>query len=159
MAGGLPPVLRVMTGTLVTHTDDTAVASAICAGFHYLLLREFSRQQPALSLLYDVEVTFGPSEPGSIRTPFEILIKIKDRVAKAIAKMTAAEMIMIALAIPPAFNEGGKIYGEVVRAAATTLQQEMPQYKPEFTVIESAPTKESRGRVFIVVPGDSEDKK
>src|SRR5437867_1941051 len=98
----LPDIFAVVEGTLSVATDDDFVGLTALRGFEYLLSCEFARQQPALSLLYDLELVLTSARSGSRHYHFKLLVKLKKRVKAELHKAGAIAIISLALGIPSA---------------------------------------------------------
>jgi hypothetical protein len=122
----LTETLRVIEGVLAVDTDDWSTASVAAAGFRYLLTLEFSRQQPALALLYELDFQILKVERGSYRFLFKLWVKLKKRVATELKKADAVAIITAALAIPPAVTESIHIYERLFPPVQAQLQRDLP---------------------------------
>ncbi len=136
VAAELPEILRIVAGELVVETDDPATARIAFAGFRYRLALEFARQQPALALLYEIEIEAGAMERGSIHIPFRIWIRLKRHVAAELKKAGAVAVIAAALALPGAIKDVREIYHDLFTTTQTQLQHDLPACKPVIAITE-----------------------
>jgi hypothetical protein len=129
----LPEILQVIEGTLVVDTNDLATAEVALKGFQYLLALEFARQQPALALLYNLDIQVMEPEYGTIHFPFKIRINLKERVAAEFKKLKKIEVIAIfsaMLMIPTAIKDSEEIYRNFFKSTETRLLQDLPSCSP-----------------------------
>jgi|SRR5579859_2061981 hypothetical protein len=131
---GLSEILQVIEGVLVVETTDLATAYVAFRGAQYLLALEFARRQPALALLYDLDVELIRIERGSFRFVFKILVKAKKRVAAELKKAGVVATLSMALALPGAINEGDKIFHELFPPVQAQLQKDIPYSSPTFEI-------------------------
>ena len=96
----LPDILAIMEGSLVIETDDDNTAGTAIQGLRYLLAIEFARQQPALALLYDLDLQVLGIRRGSREVDFKIWARIKRRVRAAVRKAGAVAVLSVVLGIP-----------------------------------------------------------
>ena len=96
----LPDILAVMEGSLVIETDDDGAVRTAIQGLRYLLAIEFARQQPALALLYDLDLQELGIRRGSREVDFKIWARIKRRVRAAVRKAGAVAVLSVVLGIP-----------------------------------------------------------
>lgn len=136
----LPAVLRIIEGTLDLDTQEDSTAYVVAAGLKYYLSLEFARQQPALALLYDLEFHVTSMRPGSRHVTFKIWVRLKERVRIALdaierdfKKSGVIACMGLALQIPGAINETGKLFDNLRAPTEQRLQQEVPQYSPSLT--------------------------
>lgn len=122
----LPEILAVVEGRLSVATDDDFVGLTAARGFEYLLSREFARQQPALSLLYDLEFVLTGPRLGSRHYDFKILFKLKKRVKGAVRKAGAITMITLALSIPSATLSTFQLIDYLFPPVQIQLNSDMP---------------------------------
>jgi hypothetical protein len=125
----LPEILAVIKGTLAVATDDDFVGLTTARGFEYLLAREFARQQPALSLLYDLEFEITGPSFGSRHYHFNIFVKLKKRVKAELRKAGAIAIIGLALSIPGATLTAIQLYDRLIPPVEIQLNSDMP-YAP-----------------------------
>src|SRR5580704_8647201 len=85
----LPEILRVIEGTLDLETEEDRTAQAVLSGLKYYLFLEFARQQPALALLYDLDLKVTAMRRGSRHIDFKIFVRLKNRVVAALQQAGA----------------------------------------------------------------------
>jgi hypothetical protein len=96
----LPEYLVVFNVTLTVPSDDIYKANYAALGFRYLFLREFAKQEPVLSLLYDVDIQLLNQRTGSTIFDFEIKITLKidlDKVLKTLHAVKDTLLIITTL--------------------------------------------------------------
>lgn len=130
----LAEILQVIEGVLVVETTDLAAAYVAFHGAQYLLALEFARRQPALALLYDLDVQLMGIERGSFRFEFKVLVKAKRRIAAELKKAGVVATLTMALALPGAINEGDKLFHELFPPVQAQLQQDIPYVSPTFEI-------------------------
>jgi len=133
-----PDILATISGTLEVGTDDDDVGNTVFSGFGYLLSCEFARQQPALALLYQLElVQVGPPRHGCRTYDFEITLKIRGRVKDAVKKAgvaVAITAITIALGIPASIWAGIQIYDRLIPPVQVLINKDMPHAPSIITI-------------------------
>lgn len=123
---GFPEVLKVIEGVVIVDTEDRGLAAVAYNGFVYRLALEFARQQPGLTLLYDVEIELLGVEEGSVRHIFKVVFRLKKRVAEELKKAGAVATLGVILAVPPAIHETENLFEQLFPPVHTQVQHDMP---------------------------------
>lgn len=131
-----PDILVVIEGTLNVATDDDAVGRTALSGFQYLLSCEFARQQPALSMLYEIEFVILGVRTGSRNYDFKILVKLKRRIGSEIKKAGAVAIISLVLSIPSAVLSSYQLYDQIFQPIQTQLNMDMPHSPITIQILE-----------------------
>ena len=121
-----PEIFAVVEGTLTVSTTDDFVGLKALRGFEYLLSREFARQQPALSLLYDLEFSVLGSRRGSRRYDFKIVVKLKTRLKSELRKAGAVGLVSLVLGLPGAVLSTFQLVDYLFPPVQTQLNSDMP---------------------------------
>jgi hypothetical protein len=143
LAQELPQILAVIEGTLTVSTDDDNVGITVLRGFRYLLACEFARQQPALSLLYELDLQVLDVRRGSREYDWKILVKLKKRVIAEVKKAGAIAVITAALGIPSAIVSGFELWEHLFPPVQIRLNSDMPQV-PTTILVKGARQADSR---------------
>jgi hypothetical protein len=126
----LPDILFVAEGRLHVETEDDAVGLAALSGLRYLLACEFSHQQPALSLLYDLEVVLLDVQRGSRDYGFKVVAKLKRRIRAEVRKAGVVATLSLLLGVPSAVLATYDLYARLFPPVQTRLNFDMPQVSP-----------------------------
>jgi len=122
-----PDILAVIEGMLTVATDDDKVGRTALHGFQYLLSREFVRQQPALSMLYELDFVLLGVRSGSRIYDFKILVTLKQRVKSEIKKAGSVAVVSLVLGIPGAILSSFQVYDHLFPPIQNQLNSDMPQ--------------------------------
>ncbi len=138
----LPTVLQTIDGTLTVPTEDDELAIIAYDGFRYLTALGFVRGQPALALLYDLDIVHLGTRPGSRLIEFRIYVRLKERVRTEIDHTGAVELIASALALPAAIEVSAEQWGQLFPQVQQQMQNELPQCPPSIrAILHPAPEK------------------
>ncbi|MDX9837381.1 MAG: hypothetical protein RBT39_07450 [Azoarcus sp.] len=138
----LPSVLQTIDGTLTMPTDDDEFAIIAFGGFRYLIALGFMRCQPALALLYDLDIVHLGTRDGSRLTDFRIYVRLKERVRAGIDHTAAVKMIASALALPAAIAASAEQWSLLFPQVQQQMQNELPQCPPSIRfILHPAPEK------------------
>jgi hypothetical protein len=149
----LPDLLVVIEGTLFVDTNDDFLAQTAYRGFQYLLTREFMRQQPALSLLYDLDFSIIKIRTGSRYFDFKIIVKLKRRIRNTYKKASAAEIAGLIMGTPAAIVGGYELHDRMFPPVQQCLKEDLPQVEIRiegiaFRAADGRDTPPKGGRVF-----------
>jgi hypothetical protein len=122
----LPKIFGVVEGNLVVSTDDEFVGHTALLGLKYLLALEFARQQPALSLLYDLEFAADGPYSGSQRYEFKVLVRLKKRLRSEMRKAGPIGVIALVLGLPGCVHETLEVIDRLFPSVQTGLSAGMP---------------------------------
>lgn len=133
------PVLIVVEGELIIPTHEPRDAQIAWQGFQYLLQREFLRQQPALALLYDLDISLVEVRRGSHILKWKMVVKLKNRISSVISTPGAALIITTALSLPGAINESIDLWKKLTLPVEQQLQNDLPHVPPTVLIIQIRP--------------------
>ena len=131
----LPEQLFVIEATLSVGSDDDTLAMMAMRGFEYLLAREFTRQHPALSLLYDLEFVLLEVRRGSRHFDFKVVARLKRRIKNAYKKATAMEIAGLIMAAPATLVSGFEVYDRLIPPVEQCLRSDLPQVRIDITQV------------------------
>lgn len=149
----LPDVLQTIDGTLVVPTSDDALAHVALDGFRYLSALEFARRQPALALLYELDIEHLGTRTGSRLIDFRIFVGLRHHLRTEIDKPGAVAPIAEVLALPDAISASLAQWTPLFSAVQAQLQHDLPQCPPTIGfVVHPAPERpdphRGRGHAF-----------
>jgi hypothetical protein len=130
----LPDILFVAEGRLHVGTEDDAVGLAALSGFRYLLVCEFSRQLPALSLLYDLDVALLDVQSGSRDYGFKVVAKLKRRIRAEVKKAGVVATFSLLIGVPSALLATYDLYARLFPPVQSQLNSGMPQASPTIRI-------------------------
>ena len=128
----LPDTAAEITVTLSVATEDDATGQMVLNGFQYLLALEFARQQPALSLLYELNFKVTATYAGSQNFDIEILVKLRKRVTAEISKAGAVGILFHTLAIPIAIHDSIVLWERLFPPVKVELNAKCSEAPAEF---------------------------
>lgn len=131
----LPAKLFVVEGTLSVGTNDDSLALTAFRGLEYLVAREFMRQQPGLSLLYDLEFFVIKVRRGSKNFDFKIVAKLKRRIKNIYKKVTTAEIATVIMGTPAAIVGAYELHEKLFPPVEHCLRADLPHVQIEITNI------------------------
>lgn len=149
----LPELLCVIDGTLVVPTEDDVLANVAFDGLRYLTALAFSRQQPGLACLYELDFERLETRVGSRLIDFRIFVRLRDSLQTEVGKVGAIAVLGVVLALPGAINESLTLWDRVFPPVEEGLAHDLPQCPPNIQFVVHAPPEKpnpfhSRGRSF-----------
>lgn len=131
----LPELLLTIDGTLVVPTDDDTLANVAFDGMRYRTALEFSRRQPTLALLYELDFERLGTRCGSRLIDFRVFVRLRDRVRAELDKAGAIAVLGVVLALPGALNDGVTLWAQLFPAVEAQLQHDLPQAPPRIDFV------------------------
>lgn len=138
----LPEVLHTIEGTVAVPTEDDALATVALDGLRYLSAVGFARAQPALALLYELQIVHIETRPGSRLIDFKIYVRLRERVRGEIDRAGAVALIGVVLALPGAISASTTLWSQIFPRVEQQMQNDLPQCPPTITfIVHPAPEK------------------
>ncbi|MBR0567429.1 hypothetical protein J5J83_15000 [Azoarcus sp. L1K30] len=138
----LPALLQTIEGTLAVPTADNALATLAFDGFRYLSTMAFAHSQPALALLYDLEIVLVGIRPGSQLLDFKIYVRLRESVRTQLEKAGAETLIGETLSLAGAISGSVALWATTFPEVQARMRLDMPQCPPSISfVVHPAPEK------------------